>query len=69
MIEFVKEAGMVFVWLFLGYLLGERQSKNKPRNRLKSDLESTCRLTGRHVKNFSGRKPYSHNLKRARFCF
>nr|DAK51401.1 MAG TPA: hypothetical protein [Caudoviricetes sp.] len=27
MIEFVKEAGMVFVWLFLGYLLGERQSK------------------------------------------
>lgn len=27
MIEFVKEAGMAFVWLFLGYLLGERQSK------------------------------------------
>lgn len=25
MIEFVKEAGMAFVWLFLGYLLGERQ--------------------------------------------
>lgn len=25
----------------------------------KKVLESTCRLTGRHVKNFSGHKPYS----------
>ena len=28
MIEFAKEAGMAVLWLFLGYLLGER-SKNK----------------------------------------
>jgi len=27
MIEFIKETGMAFVWLFLGYLLGERQNK------------------------------------------
>lgn len=60
MIEFVKEAGMAFVWLFLGYLLGERQSKKISLGiGSKSDLESTCRLTGRHVKNFSRHKPYS----------
>lgn len=35
MIEFVKEAGMAFVWLFLGYLLVNAKVKNKPRNRLK----------------------------------
>ncbi|AAT87368.1 phage protein [Streptococcus pyogenes] len=30
MIEFVKEVGMALLWLFVGYLVGERsQQKNK----------------------------------------
>ena len=27
MIEFIKEVGMALVWLFLGYLVGERHKK------------------------------------------
>lgn len=26
-IEFIKEAGMALLWVFLGYLVGERNSK------------------------------------------
>lgn len=30
MIDFIKDAGMALVWLFLGYLVGERsQRKDK----------------------------------------
>ena len=35
MIDFIREAGTAFLWVLLGYLMGERQSKNKPRKRLK----------------------------------
>lgn len=27
MIDFFKEAGMAFIWMFLGYLVGERKDK------------------------------------------
>ena len=27
MIEFIKDAGMALVWLFLGYLVGERNAR------------------------------------------
>ena len=29
MIEFIKEAGMAVLWLFLGYLIGERNQKGR----------------------------------------
>ena len=29
MIEFIKEAGMALLWVFLGYLVGERNSKKQ----------------------------------------
>lgn len=40
MIEFVKEAGMAFLWVLLRYLMGATlwknvKAKNKPRKRLK----------------------------------
>ena len=28
MFDFIKEAGMALVWLFLGYLVGERNNNN-----------------------------------------
>lgn len=27
MIDFIKDAGMALVWLFLGYLVGERSAR------------------------------------------
>lgn len=27
MIDFIKDAGMALVWLFLGYLVGERNAR------------------------------------------
>ena len=27
MIDFIREAGTAFLWVLLGYLMGERQSK------------------------------------------
>lgn len=29
MIDFIKDIGMALVWLFLGYLVGERAGKDK----------------------------------------
>jgi hypothetical protein len=28
MIDFIREAGMAILWLFLGYLVGERSNNN-----------------------------------------
>lgn len=33
MIEFIKEAGMALLWVFLGYLVGERNRKNNKTSR------------------------------------
>ncbi len=32
MIEFIKEFGMAILWLFLGYLVGERTAKKETKN-------------------------------------
>nr|DAT49274.1 MAG TPA: hypothetical protein [Caudoviricetes sp.] len=31
MIDFAKEAGMALLWVFLGYLVGERNSKKQTK--------------------------------------
>lgn len=32
MIEFIKEFGMAVLWLFLGYLIGERTVRKENKN-------------------------------------
>lgn len=32
MIEFIKEVGMALVWLFLGYLVGERSVRKDKKD-------------------------------------
>ena len=32
MIEFVKEFGMAILWMFLGYLIGERAAKKETKH-------------------------------------
>ena len=48
MIEFIKEFGMAILWLFLGYLVGERaarkEKKNKELRRKVEELEDDGRF-------------------------
>jgi len=32
MIDFIKEVGMALVWLFLGYLVGERSTRKDEKD-------------------------------------
>lgn len=32
MIEFIKEFGMAILWMFLGYLIGERASRKEKKD-------------------------------------
>lgn len=32
MIDFIKDAGMALVWLFLGYLVGERSARKDKKD-------------------------------------
>lgn len=32
MIDFIKDAGMALVWLFLGYLVGERSTRKDKKD-------------------------------------